>query len=59
VHNCFDQLPGQALHACTLGFIHPSTGKEVLFEAELPQGFSNVLQKWRTYLQGRNEFQAE
>jgi 23S rRNA pseudouridine1911/1915/1917 synthase len=31
VHNCFDQLPGQALHACTLGFIHPSTGKEVLF----------------------------
>jgi 23S rRNA pseudouridine1911/1915/1917 synthase len=55
VQNCFDLLPGQALHARTLGFIHPSSGKEMLFEAPLPEGFSKVLQKWRTYIQGRND----
>ena len=53
VQNCFDQLPGQALHARTLGFVHPATGAEVLFEAPLPEGFHTVLEKWRTYLQGR------
>jgi len=55
VQNCFDLLPGQALHAKTLGFVHPSTGKELLFEAPPPVGFSTVLQKWHTYLQGRKE----
>ncbi len=53
VNNCFDLLPGQALHAKTLGFVHPSTGEAVSFDAELPSGFQNMLQKWRTYLQGR------
>ena len=55
VKNCFELLPGQALHARTLGFIHPSSGKEMLFEAPLPEGFSKVLQKWRTYIQGRHD----
>ncbi|MEN8226544.1 MAG: RluA family pseudouridine synthase [Bacteroidota bacterium] len=55
IQNCFDQLPGQALHAQTLGFIHPTSGKELLFEAPLPEGFSAVLQKWHTYLQGRRD----
>ena len=55
VQNCFDLLPGQALHARTLGFIHPSSGLEMLFDAPLPEGFSKVLQKWRTYIQGRND----
>ena len=55
VQNCFDLLPGQALHARTLGFIHPSSGKEMLFEAPLPEGFSKVLHKWRTYIQGRHD----
>ena len=55
VQNCFDLLPGQALHARTLGFVHPSSGKEVLFEAEPPEGFGTVIQKWRTYIQGRKE----
>lgn len=54
VQNCFELLPGQALHASTLGFVHPASGKELLFEAPLPDGFSNVLQKWRTYIQGRS-----
>ena len=53
VENCFKRLPGQALHACTLGFNHPATGKDILLEAPLPQGFSDVLEKWRSYIQGR------
>jgi 23S rRNA pseudouridine1911/1915/1917 synthase len=55
VQNCFDLLPGQALHAKTLGFVHPSSGSEVLFDAPLPEGLSDVLNKWRTYIQGRRE----
>lgn len=55
VQNCFDLLPGQALHARMLGFVHPSTGKEMLFEASLPVYFETLLEKWRTYLQGRPE----
>ncbi|MFH0758853.1 MAG: RluA family pseudouridine synthase [Bacteroidota bacterium] len=55
VSNCFELLPGQALHAKTLGFLHPSTGKAVSFDAELPPGFQTLLQKWRTYLSGRKE----
>jgi len=55
VQNCFDQLKGQALHALTLGFVHPTSGKEIQFEAPLPEGFQTVLQKWKTYLGGRRE----
>jgi len=55
VQNCFDLLPGQALHARTLGFVHPSTGEEMLFEAPHPVQFETLLQKWRTYIQGRQE----
>jgi 23S rRNA pseudouridine1911/1915/1917 synthase len=55
VRNCFDLLPGQALHARTLGFVHPTSGEELLFDAPLPEGFSTLLQKWRTYIQGRHE----
>jgi 23S rRNA pseudouridine1911/1915/1917 synthase len=55
VKNCFGMLPGQALHASTLGFVHPGSGREMLFEAPLPEGFSVVLQKWRTYIQGRHK----
>ena len=55
VQNCFGLLPGQALHARTLGFVHPSSGEEMLFDAPLPEGFSAVVQKWRTYIQGRRD----
>jgi len=55
VQNCFDLLPGQALHARTLGFVHPSSGEALLFDAPLPEGFSTVLEKWRTYIQGRRD----
>lgn len=53
VQNCFDLLPGQALHAKTLGFVHPKSGEALLFDAPLPEGFSHVLEKWRSYIQGR------
>jgi len=55
VENCFRLLPGQALHARTLGFDHPGSGREMLFEAPLPEGFSTVLEKWRSYIQGRQK----
>lgn len=55
VQNCFDLIPGQALHARTLGFIHPGSGKELSFDSELHPGFTEVLRKWRTYIQGRTD----
>ncbi len=55
VQNCFDRIPGQALHAKTLGFVHPTSGKTIRFEADLPEGFHTVLHKWRTYIQGRSQ----
>ena len=51
VRNCFDVIPRQALHAKTLGFIHPSTSKPVQFDSNLPEDFENVLEKWRHYVQ--------
>lgn len=50
VDNCFMICPRQALHAKTLGFVHPGTGKEVFFETELPQDISKVIEKWRSYV---------
>jgi 23S rRNA pseudouridine1911/1915/1917 synthase len=49
VENCFELMPRQALHAQTLGFIHPTLKKYMNFEAPLPEDFETVLQKWRKY----------
>lgn len=49
VQNCFKVLPRQALHAKSLGFVHPSTGKKLFFESSLPQDFSLLIEKWRNY----------
>ena len=49
VHNCFACCPRQALHAKTLGFIHPITKKEMLFDSELPQDMDDLLKKWEKY----------
>lgn len=54
VNNCFTILPRQALHAKSLGFIHPVTKKEMFFESELPQDMSEVIGKWRKYTGGRD-----
>ncbi len=49
VDNCFDLCKRQALHAQTLGFIHPATEKEMLFESELAADMKAVIEKWRGY----------
>ncbi len=49
VNNCFTLLPRQALHAKTLGFIHPTTGKHISFDSILPDDMSQVIDKWRKY----------
>ncbi|MDD3741409.1 MAG: RluA family pseudouridine synthase [Bacteroidales bacterium] len=55
VDNCFKILPRQALHAKSLGFIHPVTGKEVYFDSELPQDMHDCINKWRNYTSGRED----
>jgi 23S rRNA pseudouridine1911/1915/1917 synthase len=54
VENCFQLCNRQALHAKTLGFIHPGTGEEVFFESELPSDLTNVIEKWRNYVSPKN-----
>ncbi|HEY4334679.1 MAG TPA: RluA family pseudouridine synthase [Puia sp.] len=54
VDNCFSICPRHALHAKTIGFTHPATGKEVLFESELPEDMKEVINKWRTYTSTTN-----
>lgn len=49
VENCFKICPRQVLHAKTLGFVHPRTGKEMMFSSELPPDITALLEKWRGY----------
>lgn len=51
--NCFKTCPRQALHAKTLGFIHPTTGEEMTFNSELPEDMSTLIEKWRGYISNR------
>ena len=55
VENCFDLMPRQALHAKSLGFLHPTLKKQIYFETDLPYDFESVLQKWRKYSDSRLE----
>lgn len=55
VRNCFGLLPRQALHAQTLSFDHPVSGRRLSFESPLPDDMTAVLDKWRKYTAGRNE----
>lgn len=50
VENCFTICSRQALHAKTLGFIHPITEKEILFDSEMPGDIKQVIEKWRGYV---------
>ena len=54
VQNCFEICPRQALHAKTLGFVHPTTGKEMFFNSELPQDMATLIAKWRDYVSSRD-----
>ena len=49
VDNCFKLLPGQALHAKSLGFTHPKSGEKLVFDSDLPENFLQLLDKWRRY----------
>lgn len=49
VQNCFKICPRQALHARSIGFTHPYTGKRMFFESELPEDMANLFEKWRKY----------
>ena len=49
VENCFAICPRQALHAKTLGFTHPTSGKELYFDTELPDDMQQVIDRWRKY----------
>lgn len=54
VQNCFNICPRQALHAQTLGFVHPRTGQELMFEAPLPDDMAQLVEKWRGYIAHRD-----
>lgn len=48
IRNCLTVCPRQALHAKTLGFVHPHTGEEMNFDSEWPDDFASLIEKWRT-----------
>lgn len=50
VENCFKLMPRQALHAKTLGFVHPVTNEKMSFDTELPNDFRSVIEKWEHYV---------
>jgi len=49
VANCYELLPRQALHAFSLGFVHPRTKKDMYFEKEIPEDMNSVIEKWRAF----------
>jgi 23S rRNA pseudouridine1911/1915/1917 synthase len=49
IENCFKIMPRHALHAKSLGFIHPDTGKEMFFDSEITEDMQLVIDKWRKY----------
>lgn len=53
VDNCFKILPRQALHAKTLGFVHPTTGEKMSFTSETPNDMLQCFDKWRAYAKHR------
>jgi len=55
VQNCFNVLPRQALHAKSLEFVHPRTGKTMFFDSKLPEDMSTAIEKWKNYIAFRKE----
>lgn len=51
VQHCFEACPRQALHARTLGFQHPLTGREMDFTSELPADMQCLIDRWRQFAQ--------
>jgi 23S rRNA pseudouridine1911/1915/1917 synthase len=52
IQNCLKLCSRQALHARTLGFVHPATGKQMDFTSDLPDDLNQLINKWRTYING-------
>ena len=50
VENCFSICPRQALHAKTLGFVHPTTGKQMDFDSELPEDMASLIRRWEDFV---------
>ena len=59
IENCVAILPRQALHAKTLGFVHPRTGKMVRFDSPLPDDMQALMDKWRKYSGNMSQFLTE
>lgn len=59
IDNCFKALPRQALHAKTLGFVHPTTGEMMRFDTELPQDLQDCIEKWRGYSKSHGTDEVE
>lgn len=55
IENCFQICPRHALHAKTLGFVHPRTNEYIAFNSELPEDMANLIDKWRIYTAARDE----
>ncbi len=56
IHNCFTLIPRQALHAKSLGFVHPLTGEKMFFDSELPEDMQKIVAKWKHYIKFQKEF---
>jgi len=54
VNNCLALLPRQALHAKSLGFVHPTTGEKMFFESDLPKDMTEVITRWENYIEQRS-----
>ncbi|MDR2893938.1 MAG: RluA family pseudouridine synthase [Alistipes sp.] len=59
IENCFSLMPRHALHARSLGFVHPATRAELHYESPLPVDFAALLEKWDTYTAHRDTFESE
>lgn len=54
IQNCFKVCNRQALHAKTLGFVHPTTGRQMDFTSDLPNDMQQLINKWSIYVHGTN-----
>ncbi len=59
VDNCFKVLPRQALHARTLGFVHPVTNEKMHFETDIPEDIMACVARWRKYAKNQGDFGSE
>lgn len=55
IQNCFKLCPRQALHARTLGFVHPVSGRQMDFSSEWPADFAALIDKWRAFIKGTTQ----